>query len=270
MCVTGVFCANLEEPRSIMKLGLSMVLVGHVNFLLAALVHGTVLRNVSLNPQTMEYAVANIIALAAGLMGAVVGILAMVLSKHEKSRGLVWSVCMLSAASGLLAAASVIGLIVSMVWTINHGSKGLLDQCNLPDGISSFSITDECPFDPTRIYSTTLILWGPLILMSVVEGVFSGRCVAVCIFFLHCKPRTHYEAKSVKTLRAAEPLVLPCHAPPPCCCRGNGVARQLEWPKEHHELLHTSHLYSSTRSAPAESSSPIFNRAALNRASFWI
>ncbi|XP_076863896.1 LOW QUALITY PROTEIN: transmembrane protein 54b [Brachyhypopomus gauderio] len=270
MVISGLCCANLEEPRSLMKMGLCMVLVGHVNFLLSALVHGTVLRNVTLNPQTMEYAISNILALVAGLVGVIVGILVIVLSKREKSRELMWSVCVLSAGSGLLAAASFVGLMVSVVCTIIHGSKGLLEQCNLPDGMSSFSITDECPFDPTRIYSTTLILWAPLVVMSVVEGVFSGRCVAVCIYFLHSKPGAHCEVRSVKTLGAAEPLVLPYHAPPPRRCQGNGVLRQLERPLEQHELLHAAHPCGSTRSAPPRAPPPRFSRAALNRTSFWI
>lgn len=53
-----------------MKTGLSMVLVGHVNFLLAALVHGVVLRYFSFHVrgQAMESAISNVIALTAGLM----------------------------------------------------------------------------------------------------------------------------------------------------------------------------------------------------------
>lgn len=52
-----------------MKMGLCMVLVGHVNFLLGALVHGVVLRHFSLQRgQAMESAISNVIALTAGLL----------------------------------------------------------------------------------------------------------------------------------------------------------------------------------------------------------
>lgn len=53
-----------------MKMGLSLVLVGHVNFLLGALVHGVVLRHVTLHRQAraMEYAVSNVVAIVAGLL----------------------------------------------------------------------------------------------------------------------------------------------------------------------------------------------------------
>lgn len=66
--VTGVCCARLVQPKCLMKIGLCMVLVGHVNFLLGGLVHGTVLRDVSLGIHMLEYAISNILALTAGLV----------------------------------------------------------------------------------------------------------------------------------------------------------------------------------------------------------
>ncbi|XP_043073114.1 transmembrane protein 54b isoform X3 [Puntigrus tetrazona] len=84
---SGVCCGNLEEHKGLMKMGLCMVLVGHVNFLLAALVHGVVLRHFSLQRgQAMESAISNVIALAAGLLGVIIGILIIVLSKNWKNR----------------------------------------------------------------------------------------------------------------------------------------------------------------------------------------
>ena len=53
-----------------MKMGLGLVLVGHVNFLLGALVHGAVLRHINVHAQarSLVYATSNIIAIVAGLM----------------------------------------------------------------------------------------------------------------------------------------------------------------------------------------------------------
>lgn len=53
-----------------MKMGLGLVLVGHVNFLLGALVHGAVLRHISIKsqPKTLMYAVSNVIVIVAGLV----------------------------------------------------------------------------------------------------------------------------------------------------------------------------------------------------------
>ncbi|XP_060798015.1 transmembrane protein 54b isoform X3 [Neoarius graeffei] len=221
---SGVFCASGQEPRSLMKMGLCLVLVGHVNFLLAALVHGTVLRHVGHNIQTLEYTLPNILALIAGLVGILVGILTIVLSRNVKNRVLIWWVCVMSAAGGVLAAASVVGLLVALVWTLIYSTKGLLLHCKLPDEMSYFSITFECPFDPTRIY--------------------------------------------VKTLRAAVPPVLPHSVPPPHRYHRD---HELVCPPEQHELLRASRPYSSSRSAQNRAaSSSQFNRASLNRASFWI
>lgn len=54
-------------------MGLGLVLVGHVNFLLGALVHGAVLRHINVHSQarTMVYAISNVIAIAAGLLVSV-------------------------------------------------------------------------------------------------------------------------------------------------------------------------------------------------------
>ncbi|TDH04333.1 hypothetical protein EPR50_G00151800 [Perca flavescens] len=186
MAGSGVCCASLEEPKSLMKMGLCMVLVGHVNFLLGALVQGVVLRHINLNKQALavEYAISNVVALTSGLVGILVGILAIVLSKNKKSRGLTWSLFCVSLAAALMAAASAVGLSVNMVWAAVHGERDLLTHCHFPDAAGYSSITEECPFDPTRVYSTTLILWVPLIVTCVTQTVFSSRCLAVCVSFL--------------------------------------------------------------------------------------
>ncbi|XP_028453232.1 keratinocyte-associated protein 3 isoform X2 [Perca flavescens] len=166
MAGSGVCCASLEEPKSLMKMGLCMVLVGHVNFLLGALVQGVVLRHINLNKQALavEYAISNVVALTSGLV--------------------TWSLFCVSLAAALMAAASAVGLSVNMVWAAVHGERDLLTHCHFPDAAGYSSITEECPFDPTRVYSTTLILWVPLIVTCVTQTVFSSRCLAVCVSFL--------------------------------------------------------------------------------------
>ncbi|KAM6958903.1 keratinocyte-associated protein 3-like [Aplochiton taeniatus] len=194
--------ASLQEPKALMKMGLGMVLIGHVNFLLAALVHGAVLRHVQQHEQArnMEYAVFNVVALVAGILGVVVGILAIVRSKNTKSKVLTWSLCFVSLLAGLLALASAIGVTVSVGMAVMHGGHSLLTHCRVPYAIGHSSISNECPMDPTRIYSTTLLLWVPLIVTCIVQLVFSARCFAVCISFLGL----------------------------PCCCLGMKRKRNLE------------------------------------------
>ncbi|XP_013125953.1 uncharacterized protein tmem54b isoform X2 [Oreochromis niloticus] len=87
---TGLCCDSLQDPKALMKMGLSVIIVGHVNFLLGALVHGVVLRHINIQNQarTMQYAIANVVAIASGMLGVVAGILAIVLSKNKKSKSL--------------------------------------------------------------------------------------------------------------------------------------------------------------------------------------
>lgn len=56
-----------------------------------------------------------------------------------------------------MAAASAIGLSVSVVRAIIHGGRSLLTHCRFPDAIGYSSVTNECPFDPTRIYVSVLV-----------------------------------------------------------------------------------------------------------------
>ncbi|XP_010784304.1 transmembrane protein 54-like [Notothenia coriiceps] len=222
MAGTGMCCASLEEPQPLMKMGLSMVLIGHINFLLGALVHGVVLRHINFHKQAraMEYAISNVVALTSGLVGIIVGILAILLSKNKKSKGLTWSLLTVGVVASLTAATSAIGLLVSMVRTILHDGRSLLTYCRFPDAIGYSSITNECPFDPTRIYSTTLILWVPLIVTCVIQMVFSARCSAVCVSFLGlpCCPnrkRKRDFGRSINVVRPIEEAAPPSHAEAP-------------------------------------------------------
>ncbi|XP_026113268.1 transmembrane protein 54b [Carassius auratus] len=272
---SGVCCGSLEEQKGLMKMGLSMVLVGHVNFLLGALVHGVVLRHFSLQRgQAMESAISNVIALTAGLLGVITGILTIVLSKNRKNRLLNWSVFVSSAVAALVAAASVIGLMVSLIKTIIHGDKRLLAYCGYSDGRSHLTIANECPFDPTRIFSTTIVLWVPLILMSAVEMVFSCRLFKVSISYLGlpwCLRKQHLqdESRLMKTPRAADPH---CSPPSQNCQEDEEQKLSIIRPPEQHRPPYNSRPHGSVSFGlyrQHHSASP-FNRAALERSSIWI
>lgn len=66
------FCQPDKDkgPRRLMKKGLTLILVGHINFILGAIVHGNVLRHISKPNQhiTTEYTAANIISVTSGLL----------------------------------------------------------------------------------------------------------------------------------------------------------------------------------------------------------
>ncbi|KAM4543226.1 transmembrane protein 54a [Odontesthes bonariensis] len=214
MVTSGICCASLKDNKSLMKMGLALVLVGHVNFLLGALVHGAVLRHINVHAlaRTMSYAISNIIAIVAGLIGIMAGITAIVLSKNKKNRILKWVLLVFSLVAALLGVASALGLSVAVVRAIIHKGSILLTHCTkFDDTVGSSSITYECPFDPTRIYTATIILWVPLILMSIVESVFSFRCFAACTSFLYICPcrRKPLRGKKVRIQKRVETLSLP-------------------------------------------------------------
>lgn len=217
---TGLCCDSLQDPKALMKMGLSVILVGHVNFLLGALVHGVVLRHISIKNQdrTMQYAIANVVAIASGMLGVVAGILAIVLSKNKKSKSLTWSLFTVSLVASFTAAASAIGLFVSVVRAIVHGGRSLMTFCRFPDATGYSSVTNECPFDPTRIYSTTLILWVPLIVTCLIQLVFCARCFAVCISFLGlpcCPTRKRPRGRSINAVVPIEKGASPHYSRPP-------------------------------------------------------
>lgn len=124
-----------------------------------------------------------------------------------------WLLLTVSIVTCILGAASAISVFVSMVTTISNDGSSLLMQCDLNGTLITYSITKECPFDPTRIYvseqhqtpelssanlliicsppplpslaqGTTLTLWGLLVSISVVEVVFSAHCFAACTSYL--------------------------------------------------------------------------------------
>ncbi|XP_035287077.1 keratinocyte-associated protein 3-like [Anguilla anguilla] len=237
----GLCNASLKDDKTLMKMGLSMVLVGHINFLLGALVHGAVLRHISLHKQARatEYAVSNLIALAAGMVGAIVGISAIVLSKNRKNKTLMWFLLVVSTLCSLLAAASVLGLCVSVGKAIANGGRSLLTHCKFPDAIGYSSITNECPFDPTRIYGTTIFLWVPMVFLSVMELVFSGRCLAACASFLRlpCAVRKRRKRINVRRVRVWRPEEMT--SPPQTECWHQGPEfqhQEVELPSPEVEL----------------------------------
>ncbi|XP_055075287.2 transmembrane protein 54b isoform X1 [Misgurnus anguillicaudatus] len=271
---SGSCCSNLEEQKVVMKIGISMVLVGHANFLLGALVHGVVLRHFSLHVlgQAMESAISNVIALTAGLLGVVIGILTIIFSKNMKNRILACSLFVLSAIAGLVATASVIGLSVSLVKTIIRGDKSLLAYCGYTDDdMSHISIANECPFDPTRIYSTTIILWVPLIIISAVEMIFSCRLLkvsSIAYLSLPCCLGKHLQqdpSRSMETRRVTESPLLPLHVLTSRCCQGDEERRLPVRPPDDsraHRSIPPAQFHQKRSSR--------FNRGALERSSIWI
>ncbi|XP_029932571.1 keratinocyte-associated protein 3 [Myripristis murdjan] len=175
---------DLEQgPGRLMKKGLSLILVGHINFILGAIVHGNVLRHISKPNQhiTTEYTAANIISVTSGLLSIATGIIAIVVSRNLSVLKLQIGLLIGSFLNALLSAACSFGLIWAISLTVAYDGRGLMQGCNesvVPINARA-PVNVQCPFDTTRIYDTTLALWIPCAVLAAVEAGLSVWCFIV-------------------------------------------------------------------------------------------
>ncbi|KAM8876776.1 keratinocyte-associated protein 3 [Synchiropus picturatus] len=172
-----------EGPRQLMKKGLALILVGHINFILGAIVHGNVLRHIS-QPDgqvTTKYTATNVISVCSGLLSIACGILAIVASRNLHVPALHVGLTLASLLNALLSAACCVGLLLAISVTVAHGGRGLMKGCNRSDvPVDARSpVTVQCPFDTTRIYDTTLALWIPSSMLAATEAALSAWCCVV-------------------------------------------------------------------------------------------
>ncbi|XP_023690105.2 keratinocyte-associated protein 3 isoform X1 [Paramormyrops kingsleyae] len=172
-----------KGPRRLMRKGIALIIVGHINFILGAIVHGTVLRHIS-KPSgriTTEYSAANIIAVSSGLLSIATGIIAILVSRNLLNRKLQVGLLVGSFLNTLLSAACTVGILLAISLTIHGGGHSLMQGCNFtsaPAGARS-SIVADCPFDTTRIYDTTLTLWFPCAFLAATEAGISIWCFII-------------------------------------------------------------------------------------------
>ncbi|CAL8244993.1 unnamed protein product [Lota lota] len=166
-----------------MKRGLTLILVGHINFILGAIVHGNVLRHISKPSQhiTTEYTMANIISVTSGLLSILTGIIAILVSRNLPMLKLQIGLLVCSFFNALMSAACSIGLLLAIGLTVAHNGQGLMMGCNnteVPINARS-PVSARCPFDNTKIYDTTLALWIPSVVLAMVEVGLSVWCFTV-------------------------------------------------------------------------------------------
>ncbi|XP_021571186.1 transmembrane protein 54 isoform X3 [Carlito syrichta] len=142
--------------KVLMKTGLVLVVLGHVSFITAAMLHGTVLRYVAAphDAMVLQYCVVNIFSVTAAIVVIASGISAIVLSRFLPSTPL---------------------------------GQALLAPCTFgrPEQLA---LTPNCPFDPTRIYSSSLCLWAIALVLCVAESVFAVRCAQLTHQLLELRP----------------------------------------------------------------------------------
>ncbi|XP_032971329.1 transmembrane protein 54 isoform X5 [Rhinolophus ferrumequinum] len=142
--------------KVLMKTGLVLVVLGHVSFIAAALLHGTVLRYVTAphDAVALQYCVVNILSVASAIVVITSGIAAIVLSRYLPSIPL---------------------------------GRALLAACTF-ESPELLALAPDCPFDPTRIYSSSLCLWGISLVFCVAESVFAVRCTQLAHQLLELRP----------------------------------------------------------------------------------
>ncbi|XP_043325011.1 keratinocyte-associated protein 3 isoform X1 [Cervus elaphus] len=175
-------------PRRLMRVGLALILVGHVNLLLGAVLHGTVLRHVA-NPRgavTPEYTTANVISVGSGLLSVSLGLVALLASRNLFRPRLHWALLALALVNLLLSAACSLGLLLAVSLTVANGGRRLIADCH-PGLLDPLVPLDQgsghadCPFDPTKIYDTALALWIPSVFMSAAEAALSAYCCVAAL-----------------------------------------------------------------------------------------
>ncbi|XP_004406492.1 PREDICTED: transmembrane protein 54 isoform X1 [Odobenus rosmarus divergens] len=175
--------------RVLMKTGLVLVVLGHVSFVAAALLHGTVLRYVA-GPHdavALQYCVVNILSVTSAIVVIVSGIAAIVLSRYLPIVPLRWTVFSSSVACALLSLTCALGLLASIAVTFATQGRALLATCTFGSP-EVLVLVPDCPFDPTRIYSSSLCLWGISLVFCVAESVFAVRCAQLTHQLLELRP----------------------------------------------------------------------------------
>ncbi|KAK1333199.1 hypothetical protein QTO34_006737 [Cnephaeus nilssonii] len=169
----------VRGPRRLMRVGLALILVGHVNLLLGAVLHGTVLRHVA-NPRgavTPEYTTANVISVGSGLLSVSLGLVALVASRNLLQPRLHWALLAVALVNLLLSTACSLGLLLAVSLTVANGGRRLIADCH-PGLLDPLLPLDQgpghadCPFDPTRIY----VRYSLGSLDSFFAHVCSGGC----------------------------------------------------------------------------------------------
>ncbi|NXS55554.1 KCP3 protein, partial [Brachypteracias leptosomus] len=174
------------EPRRLMRAGLGLIVLGHGSLVLGAIVHGSVLRHVAgaARAVTPEYAVANVVSVGSGLLSIAVGIVAILVSHNLSRAALHWTLLSVSLLNLLLSTACSAGLALAIALTIHGRGRHLVMGCNssaLPADARAAIVTNDCPFNTTRIYDTALALWIPSMVLVITEAVLSGRCCFVAL-----------------------------------------------------------------------------------------
>ncbi|XP_012497689.1 PREDICTED: transmembrane protein 54 isoform X1 [Propithecus coquereli] len=189
MCLRLGGLSVCDFRKVLMKTGLVLVVLGHVSFITAALLHGTVLRYVAAphDAVALQYCAVNILSVTSAIVVITSGIATIVLSRYLPSTPLRWTVFSSSVACALLSLTCALGLLSSIAVTFATQGRALLAACTF-ESPDLLALTPDCPFDPTRIYSSSLCLWAIALVLCMVESMFAVRCAQLAHQLLELRP----------------------------------------------------------------------------------
>ncbi|XP_009985800.1 PREDICTED: transmembrane protein 54-like, partial [Tauraco erythrolophus] len=105
-------------------------------------------------------------------------------------------------------------LAASIGLTLGSQGRVLLAPCTVTD-VALSPVSRECPFDPTRVYSSTLSLWAISLLLHSMEIIFGTHCLLLIIDLLHLGRCCRGPHRGKVSLQAA-----PADSPDPGQCLG--------------------------------------------------
>ncbi|XP_047410055.1 transmembrane protein 54 isoform X4 [Sciurus carolinensis] len=160
--------------KVLMKTGLVLVVLGHVSFIIAAVLHGTVLRYVAAprDAVALQYCVVNILSVTSAIVGDT--------SQHGVRADL-------SLPHPQVIASGIAAIVLSRYLPSSPLGQALLATCTFGSP-ELLALAPDCPFDPTRIYSSSLCLWGISLVLCVAETVFAVRCTQLAHQLLELRP----------------------------------------------------------------------------------
>ncbi|NXJ83759.1 KCP3 protein, partial [Trogon melanurus] len=130
-----------------------------------------------------------------------------------------WALLSVSLLNCLLSTACSAGLVLAIALTVHSRGRHLVTGCNssaLPADARAAIVTNECPFNTTRIYDTALALWIPAVLLVATEAVLSGKCCLVALILRGVGPCARAHTK--EEVRPSNLHACPCLcAPVPFC-----------------------------------------------------
>ncbi|XP_067167857.1 LOW QUALITY PROTEIN: transmembrane protein 54 [Apteryx mantelli] len=212
-----------SHQRLLMKTGLILIVIGHLNFIAGAFIHGIILCFMA-NPQdttSLQYLVSNLV------VSALLGVHTSDTAWMGMDAGCAHVGHGVDAGRSLGSLSCLLGLPLSTGLVLGSWCQVLLAPCTFTN-MTFIQAAHECPFiPPPRVYSSLLSLWTFSLVLDLVQIVFSIRCLLLSLSTLcpgRCCRRIHRKKETLAPSPRGSPLP---HAAPRAARRCLVSAPQL-------------------------------------------